>query len=101
MAPLFENLPAAKKDENIHTMEEYNQGFEYSSPHYPAGIEIAATLTLTAKLRYHTPIMAVSGRHIVPGLVSLPAMELKWNAVDINQNKFQSGKFCRLPPQPR
>ena len=27
MAPLFENLPAAKKDENIRTMEEYNQGF--------------------------------------------------------------------------
>ena len=27
MAPLFDNLPAAKKDRNIRTMEEYNQGF--------------------------------------------------------------------------
>lgn len=27
MAPLFDNLPAAKKDCNIRTMEEYNQGF--------------------------------------------------------------------------
>lgn len=27
MAPLFANLPAAKKDENIRTMEEYDQGF--------------------------------------------------------------------------
>ncbi len=27
VAPLFSNLPKAKKDENIRTMEEYNQGF--------------------------------------------------------------------------
>ena len=27
MAPLFDNLPAAKKDVNIRTMEEYDQGF--------------------------------------------------------------------------
>lgn len=27
MAPLFQNLPAAKKDRNIRTMEEYDQGF--------------------------------------------------------------------------
>ncbi len=27
MAPLFENLPEAKKDKHIKTMEEYNQGF--------------------------------------------------------------------------
>lgn len=27
VAPLFPNLPEAKKDENIKTMEEYNQGF--------------------------------------------------------------------------
>ncbi len=27
VAPLFDNLPIAKKDENIRTMEEYNQGF--------------------------------------------------------------------------
>ena len=27
MAPLFANLPTAKKDENIRTMEEYDQGF--------------------------------------------------------------------------
>ena len=35
MAPLFENLPAAKKDENIRTMEEYNQGSEASSTALP------------------------------------------------------------------
>ncbi len=27
MAPLFDNLPTAKQDKNIRTMEEYNQGF--------------------------------------------------------------------------
>ncbi|RHI02690.1 beta-galactosidase [Bacteroides sp. AM16-24] len=63
MAPLFENLPAAKKDENIRTMEEYNQGF--GSILYRTTLpELKSPATLTVNDAHDYAQVFVDGKYI-------------------------------------
>ena len=63
MAPLFENLPAAKKDENIRTMEEYNQGF--GSILYRTTLpELKSPATLTVNDAHDYAQVFVDGQYI-------------------------------------
>ena len=63
MAPLFENLPAAKKDENIRTMEEYNQGF--GSILYRTTLpELKSPATLTVNDAHDYAQIFVDGKYI-------------------------------------
>ena len=63
MAPLFENLPATKKDENIRTMEEYNQGF--GSILYRTTLpELKSPATLTVNDAHDYAQVFVDGKYI-------------------------------------
>ena len=63
MAPLFQNLPAAKKDENIRTMEEYNQGF--GSILYRTTLpELKSPATLTVNDAHDYAQVFVDGKYI-------------------------------------
>nr|WP_259322007.1 beta-galactosidase [Bacteroides stercorirosoris] len=63
MAPLFDNLPAVKKDENIRTMEEYNQGFG-SILYRTALPELKAGATLTVNDAHDYAQIFVDGKYI-------------------------------------
>ena len=63
MAPLFDNLPAARKDENIRTMEEYDQGF--GSILYRTSLpELEAGATLTVNDAHDFAQIFIDGRYI-------------------------------------
>ena len=63
MAPLFDNLPAARKDENIRTMEEYDQGF--GSILYRTSLpELKAGATLTVNDAHDFAQIFIDGRYI-------------------------------------
>lgn len=63
MAPLFDNLPAAKKDEHIRTMEEYDQGF--GSILYRTVLpELKAGATLTVNDAHDYAQIFVNGKYI-------------------------------------
>ncbi|WP_294635224.1 beta-galactosidase [uncultured Bacteroides sp.] len=63
MAPLFDNLPAARKDENIRTMEEYDQGF--GSILYRTSLpELKNGATLTVNDAHDFAQVFIDGRYI-------------------------------------
>ncbi|WP_297676664.1 beta-galactosidase [uncultured Bacteroides sp.] len=63
MAPLFDNLPVARKDENIRTMEEYDQGF--GSILYRTSLpELKNGATLTVNDAHDFAQVFIDGRYI-------------------------------------
>ncbi|WP_300851679.1 beta-galactosidase [uncultured Bacteroides sp.] len=63
MAPLFDNLPAARKDKNIRTMEEYDQGF--GSILYRTSLpELKNGATLTVNDAHDFAQVFIDGRYI-------------------------------------